>query len=45
MKIEPDPDHPVMLLTVRGFGYKLTPGTPPRMNTEPTTEAPEELLS
>jgi len=45
MKIEPDPDHPVMLLTVRGFGYKLTPGTTPRLNTEPTDGAPEEVLS
>ncbi len=26
-KIEADPDHPCFLLTVRGFGYKLTAGT------------------
>ncbi len=26
LKIEDDPDKPRLLLTVRGFGYKLTPG-------------------
>jgi two-component system, OmpR family, response regulator RegX3 len=24
-KVEPDPDHPVHLLTVRGVGYQLEP--------------------
>ena len=31
-KIEPDPEHPQILLTVRGIGYKAsepTPGSPP----------------
>jgi len=35
-KIEADPQHPALLLTVRGFGYKLAmggvdPGAPPRI--------------
>ncbi|MCW3098173.1 MAG: Response regulator consisting of a CheY-like receiver domain and a winged-helix DNA-binding domain [Chthonomonadaceae bacterium] len=45
MKIEPDPDHPVMLLTVRGFGYKLTPGASLRPNAGTTGEASQELVS
>lgn len=39
MKIEPDPGHPVMLLTVRGFGYKLTLGAALRPHTGPLGEA------
>lgn len=45
LKIEHDPDHPVMLLTVRGFGYKLTPGT--ATHPEPTSsgEAPQKMFN
>jgi DNA-binding response OmpR family regulator len=28
-KIEADPENPRLLRTVRGFGYKLTPGDSP----------------
>jgi two-component system response regulator RegX3 len=29
-KIEPDPDHPVHLVTVRGVGYRLVQQQPTR---------------
>jgi DNA-binding response OmpR family regulator len=38
MKIEKDPDHPVMLLTVRGYGYKLAPGSAIRTETNTNGE-------
>jgi two-component system response regulator VicR len=45
LKIEKDPDHPAMLLTVRGFGYKLTPGTLGHLQTDGSSESSQEMFS
>lgn len=45
LKIERDPDHPLMLLTVRGFGYKLTPGTTVCQEADTSGEVRQALLS
>jgi DNA-binding response OmpR family regulator len=45
LKIELDPDHPSMLLTVRGFGYKLTPGMTARPDADGSAEASQEMFS
>lgn len=45
LKIEQDPNHPLMLLTVRGFGYKLTPGTQGSQEAGGRNEVLQEVFS
>ena len=44
LKIEQDPDQPSMLLTVRGFGYKLTPGLTDFPGEERIGASPQDLF-